>query len=210
MQKLLQSKQRPMEFFRNPACPVGDIYQAKWEFSALLDIYLDRKPQRVLEVGSMFGGSLWHWFQTSPQRLVAIDALVHPDDGRYHYHVEAHSNFYGWAAQQSGTWFSLIEGDSRDPGVIAQVAGEEFDFLFIDGDHSYESAKSDLLSYGPLVKEGGIIAMHDILPSPHWPGIQVFKLWKEIQEAGYVTQELLSSHDQMLQNGTFGIGVIYV
>lgn len=199
-----------MEGYNNSLCPASPIYQANWEFSELLKIYNTRQPKRVLEIGSMFGGTLWHWFQSKPDRLVAIDVVVSDADGRNPAHVYAHQQFYNWAAEAGKTWFTLIEGDSRDPNTVAQVNNETFDFLFIDGDHNYEAAKSDFLNYGPLVADGGIIAFHDILPSPHWTGIDVFKLWKEIQEAGYITQELLCSHDQMFNTGTYGIGLVYL
>lgn len=36
-----------------------------------------------------------------------------------------------------------------------------FDFVYIDGDHTYEGIKQDIRSYLPLIKDGGIIAGHD-------------------------------------------------
>jgi len=42
------------------------------------------------------------------------------------------------------------------------------DFVFIDGDHSYETTLKDLIDYWPLVKTGGVFAGHDInLTSVH-------------------------------------------
>ncbi len=35
--------------------------------------------------------------------------------------------------------------------------------------------------YSPLVKKGGIIAFHDILPQPHELEIEVNKFWNEIK-----------------------------
>ena len=35
------------------------------------------------------------------------------------------------------------------------------DFIYIDGNHSYESVKNDLLNSLQVIKEGGIIAGHD-------------------------------------------------
>jgi predicted O-methyltransferase YrrM len=35
------------------------------------------------------------------------------------------------------------------------------DFLFIDGDHRYESVLRDFNEWTPLIKTGGILAMHD-------------------------------------------------
>ena len=37
-----------------------------------------------------------------------------------------------------------------------------FDFIYIDAEHSYESVKQDLISWMPKVKNGGVIAGHDI------------------------------------------------
>jgi hypothetical protein len=43
------------------------------------------------------------------------------------------------------------------------VAGwrRDIDLLFIDGDHSYEGCKTDLISWLPWVRPGGWIAFHD-------------------------------------------------
>lgn len=38
---------------------------------------------------------------------------------------------------------------------------EEIDFIFIDGDHSYEGIVRDWNDYAGKVKKGGIIALHD-------------------------------------------------
>jgi len=37
----------------------------------------------------------------------------------------------------------------------------KLDFLFIDGDHSYDGCHQDWVDWSPLVREGGIIALHD-------------------------------------------------
>ncbi len=38
----------------------------------------------------------------------------------------------------------------------------DFDFIFIDANHTYEGVKSDLISWWSLLKEGGTMAGHDI------------------------------------------------
>lgn len=38
---------------------------------------------------------------------------------------------------------------------------EELDFVYIDGDHSYEVARRDIEKYYALVKEGGLVGGHD-------------------------------------------------
>jgi predicted O-methyltransferase YrrM len=49
-----------------------------------------------------------------------------------------------------------------------KLKDESLDFIFIDGDHSYEATLKDCESYWSKVKFGGIFAGHDInLPSVH-------------------------------------------
>ena len=45
----------------------------------------------------------------------------------------------------------------------------ELDFVYVDGDHSYEGAKKDIELYYPKVKEGGIIGGDDF--SIYFPGV---------------------------------------
>lgn len=35
------------------------------------------------------------------------------------------------------------------------------DLLFIDGDHSYDAVKADLINYGVKIKPGGVLVVHD-------------------------------------------------
>lgn len=37
-----------------------------------------------------------------------------------------------------------------------------FDFIFVDGDHSYEATLKDIQNYWPKMKKGGLFAGHDI------------------------------------------------
>lgn len=51
-----------------------------------------------------------------------------------------------------------IQGDSRTVDLPDIQAA---DLVFIDGDHSYQGAKSDADRFAPLVREGGLLAFHD-------------------------------------------------
>lgn len=45
---------------------------------------------------------------------------------------------------------------------------EQYDFVFIDGLHTYEQCKKDLENYSQLIRKGGIVAGHDI-DHPYFP-----------------------------------------
>ncbi|MEN9636182.1 MAG: hypothetical protein RL077_4586 [Verrucomicrobiota bacterium] len=47
--------------------------------------------------------------------------------------------------------------------AAAQLAAKRgaIDFIFIDGDHSYDACRADIRAWTPLVKAGGVIAFHD-------------------------------------------------
>ena len=60
----------------------------------------------------------------------------------------------------------LIQGLSKE---VAATFNLPIDFLFIDGDHSYDAVKSDWTIWYPKIVEGGIIALHDSRPSANSP-----------------------------------------
>lgn len=54
----------------------------------------------------------------------------------------------------------LLEHNSQD-GVPELLRGVAVDMLWIDGDHSYEAVRSDIRTFAPLVKHGGLVCGHD-------------------------------------------------
>jgi predicted O-methyltransferase YrrM len=61
---------------------------------------------------------------------------------------------------------TLIRGDSRDavPKFRANNPELRFDLVFIDGGHSYEVAKADLLNMRELSSENTAVIMDDLVP----------------------------------------------
>ncbi len=51
-------------------------------------------------------------------------------------------------------------------GVIARNWTTPLSFLFIDGGHGEEPAKADFSGWVPKVKQGGLLAIHDVFPNP--------------------------------------------
>lgn len=145
-------------------CPV-EILQEEQEFRWLMDYYINLRPVSVLEIGSFYGGTLWHWlnFSDNLKTIVSIDTPIPPSDDRYFKMIESKKLWSDWILNSTVNSCQFISGNSRDNRNV-QKAKEfsPYDFIFIDGGHDYESVKSDYENYSPLIAKEGIIAFHDI------------------------------------------------
>lgn len=160
------------------------ILQRRWEMATLLRLYDTHRPLRVLEIGTFYGGTLYHWLQCGQPGaiVVSVDSYAVGVDNR---------PLYGaWAAPEVSS--IALCGDSRDGGIIADVtAFGPFDWITIDAGHYAHEVAADWAAYAPLCAPGGIIALHDIIPAAvDW--IQVDQVWRQIQQAGEITQELIA------------------
>lgn len=154
------------------AIEVHGALQKPGELAGLLALLLDLAPRVVVEVGSDAGGTLWAWRQLPSVEHVAAVSL--PNAG---YDSGRPLNRHGAL---------VVEGDSHDPDTADTLAavllewGQLADFLLIDGDHTYDGVKADYEMYAPLVRGGGIVALHDICPHPAHPDVQVDRFWAEL------------------------------
>ena len=64
-------------------------------------------------------------------------------------------------SSESSVNITVIHDFSTSSMVIYAFPDRYFDFVYVDGDHSYKGSKSDLRNYYPKVKRGGVIAGHD-------------------------------------------------
>jgi predicted O-methyltransferase YrrM len=106
----------------------------------------------------------------------------------------------------------LIRADSHSSDTFADVEtrldGELLDFLFIDGDHTYDGVKQDFERYKALVRRGGLIAFHDIAPAHAGSAViddpgEVPRFWAELREQREA-REFIDPNGA----GCFGIGVV--
>lgn len=173
------------------------LFQHEREFAPLLDLYREREPRRVLEIGTYHGGTLYHWL-----RYAAPGAVVVSIDS-YAVGVDNRALYDSWAPE-TVTCVALV-GDSRDPATIRAAAEHApYGWLFIDGGHYYDEVSADWENYLPLMGESGVVAFHDILPpSREHPEIEVAQLWSEIAPT-HRTMEFIE--DESASWG--GIGVV--
>jgi predicted O-methyltransferase YrrM len=178
------------------------------EIEACYRAVVELHPARVLEIGTARGGSLYLWTQaaTADALLVSLDLPGGKYGGAY---PECRAPFYE-AFARPGQRLILLRGDSHSAESRARVqelfAGQPLDFLFIDGDHTYDGAKADFLHYGPRVRAGGLIGFHDIVHRDDDPTIAVDRLWAELRER-YETQSLIAPADA---GRRIGIGLLRV
>lgn len=156
--------------------------QVPAELISFLNIVRKNPPRRLLEIGTAKGGTLYML-----SRVASGDAQIISLDmpgGRFGcgYSFWSIPLYKSFATGKQR--IELVRADSHDPGTLEKVKrilnGGELDLLFIDGDHSYDGVKRDFEMYSPLVRKGGLIAFHDIVPHPQEPQCQVNRFWKEI------------------------------
>ncbi len=54
---------------------------------------------------------------------------------------------------------NIIKGDSKD--ILNNINRNEFDYVFLDGGHKYETVKNDLVNLLQVIKNGGTIVCDD-------------------------------------------------
>jgi predicted O-methyltransferase YrrM len=186
--------------------------QSRWEFGKLLETIAPVHPKAMLEIGTAKGGSLLAFSQlcAPDAHIVSIDLPHGPFGGGYPlWKVPLYKAF-----ARSGQRLDLVRGDSHSASTFEHVqsllAGRGVDFLFIDGDHSYEGVRSDFETYQSLVRPGGIIALHDITaPDPDRPPKKgnesgdVYRFWAEL-----TTDRPGETFVDPAGHGCFGIGLI--
>ncbi|MEM3393777.1 MAG: class I SAM-dependent methyltransferase, partial [Candidatus Methanomethylicia archaeon] len=180
--------------------------QDKKEFLELLKIVKKTSPKNILEIGTAMGGSLFLFTRVAPKnsKIISIDLPGGPYGGGYpKWKIPIYKSFL-----KNGQKIFLIRSDSHKKSTYKKVKkilkGNYIDFLFIDGDHTYEGVKKDFLMYRKLVKKG-IIAFHDI--SEHDPDKKCYvkKFWDEIKYQ-YKYKEIINN--SLKKWG--GIGIIFI
>jgi predicted O-methyltransferase YrrM len=150
-----------------------------------------RKPHHVLEIGTLKGGTAALWHEIASGYVVSIDLPNGRFGGADHGYTDEAVAKRNAELEDRFPRIITLALDSHDvhsPQIAANhIADKEpslFDFLFIDGDHTYEGVKRDYEVYSPLVRAGGIIAFHDVLDTAvhRAAGCDVARFWNELPE----------------------------
>lgn len=133
----------------------------KAEQQALRELAAGRK--HLVEIGVFHGVNARNFREVmhSEGTLLAVDPYF-----RTFFGIRGH----GWARRiarceaakcQRGAlrWIEKLGRDAVSTPEAQAIL--PVDFIFIDGDHSYEGLKGDWEAWGPHVAAGGIVALHD-------------------------------------------------
>jgi predicted O-methyltransferase YrrM len=207
------------------------VSQLRGELKQLAELVENSSPETVLEIGTSNGGTFYTWCRhlDSVNKIISLDLPGGDFGGGY---SKANIEIYQEFAPKKELHF--IRGNSHDKSTYEQIRtdvlnnGEEIDFLFIDGDHTYQGVKQDFEWYSKLVSDGGIVAFHDIAYHPDnestvekrqieteihpkyfragaHPNVNVHDFWDEIKTQ-YDYDEIISHPKQTWA----GIGVLYM
>ncbi len=193
--------------------------QARSEIVQLAKILQAAAPKRSLEIGTNYGGTLFLLCALSPPdaRIISVDLPSGPFGGGYPRRKALLFRKFARADQK----LHLIRGDSHSPetkeGILRILDGEQLDYLFLDGDHTYCGVQRDFQMYAPLVRSGGIVAFHDIVTYKQESDCQVEKFWREIKHQ-YQHREIIENMDKgslpVAITGAFmdtaGLGVLFM
>lgn len=189
-------------------CPVK-LLQDHWEIEKLItDFYIPLKPRMVLEIGSLYGGTLWKWIQNSERgtKIISLDLI--PDNELHSMEdvLEARRLWATWA-NRAGVDLVKMTGNSNEYEISKWVKTcAPFDFIFVDGGHDQKTVHTDWNLYFPMLKDGGVIAFHDIaFDLENKFCIEVGVWWRQMKEAGMFGDDVTEIIETP---GWNGIGVI--
>ena len=147
-------------------------------------------PRTVLEIGTASGGMLFLLARCAAPdaSIVSVDLPRGRFGGGYaKWRMPLYSSFATGAQR-----ITLVRADSHQSETLERVQrtleGRPLDLIFVDGDHTYEGVCTDLTMYGPLLREGGLLALHDICDDPGQPEMAVSRAWRLLAEHSASTE----------------------
>ena len=181
--------------------------QVRSEFLRLMERLGRRPPRAICEIGMAKGGTAFLFARVAAPdaRIVTIDKGLHPP------RAAAVRRF-----ALKGQRIHCLHGDSHLEATLhraQELAGTRcFDFLFIDGDHSYDGVRRDFELFSPWVEPEGVIAFHDIVldfRTRHGRKTRTYtggapRFWEELKARSPGAEDFVENPEQ----DGFGIGLI--
>ena len=174
--------------------------QVQEELDEVLKRIVGRKL--ILEIGTARGGTLYPFLKNADNdaEIITIDL----PNGKFGGEKGMQDEQVMQSWKKNGQTLHVIRGDSTSQKVVGKITahlqGRKFDFVFIDGDHTYSVVKSDYLTYREFTN--GIMVFHDIVEHKDNIDVGVKRFWDEIT----ANEKIEIIHDPA--QGWAGIGII--
>lgn len=141
----------------------------------------------ILEIGFNAGHSASIFLENTDRNVVSFDICInHWGDGRHTDCIERAKKYIDLTYPER---HSLIVGDSKD--TVPKFALDNDDdvvAIFVDGDHSYEMASTDLNNAINIVNRGTMVIMDDVTTIPEKCACGPTKAWGEAVGAGIILE----------------------
>jgi len=181
------------------------------ETTRLAALVQQLQPKRILEIGTCWGGSLFVWCRTNPQAELIVSMDLPGGQFGGGYHAAREKLYREFAFDRRNLQLELLRVDSHLHASFEKVrgllGGHQIDFLFIDGDHTFEGVRQDFAMYSPLLAPGGLIALHDINTKASDHHVRDF--WQQLR----ANPARSLRYEEIVANpsrGEYGLGLIWV
>ena len=126
------------------------------------------------EIGLGYGGNAENMLKnTNLEHLYGVDPFAHDDNANSVMNVsqEDFDDIYNFVKQKLSPFADRFELVRKTSVEASSDVPDNLDFVYIDGEHSYEGVFNDLCTWFKKVRMGGIISGHDY-NHPNLPGIK--------------------------------------
>lgn len=134
---------------------------------ACVDLALAERPGIIVEIG-VYGGRLSRRLLEVPtlKRLFLVDSWEGVTaDRQPPFHLKWEKNAMAALAERVKEWAEQTPKVTvlhmRSVEAVAEFDDGSVDFLYVDGDHTMEGVKSDIVGWLPKVRVGGILSGDD-------------------------------------------------
>lgn len=181
--------------------------QKRSEALRLIEAVRALRPRAVCEIGAARGGTAFLFAHAAAEDATVISVDLEFGAARR----EAVASL-----ARRGQRILCMDGDSHSDATLdavrRELGGATLDLLYLDGDHSYDGVASDFRLYAPLVRAGGLVVFHDIVPDYRARfGVETISdaggvphFWDEIKSAHTSVEEIIEDEGQ----DGFGIGIL--
>jgi len=131
-------------------------------YHVLPKIINDNGYKTGIEIGVAFGGHAEAMLKSGLDLLVGIDPWKFEAEFEGLKSSEDYDEWYKYVLNRLGDKAIILREKSDIACFMSYLrSSKKYDFVFIDGDHSYEQVKKDIKNYLPKIKSLGMLIGHD-------------------------------------------------